>query len=150
MISAGLVPFRFTRDLEILIAHPGGPFWVRKDVGSWSIIKGRLEEGEDPREAAAREFEEETGWDVPPGEWLELGSIVQRSGKQVMGFAVNAPDLDPDRLDPGHFTMRWHGRTHSFPEIDRVRWCTRSEAKRLLLAEQAPFFDRLAESMPPD
>lgn len=149
MISAGLVPFRFARDLEILIAHPGGPFWARKDVGSWSIIKGRLEGDEDPREAAAREFVEETGWDLPPGEWLELGSIVQRSGKQVMGYGVNAPDLDPDRLDPGRFTMRWRGRTRSFPEIDRVRWCNRSEAQRLLLAEQVPFFDRLAELMPP-
>lgn len=149
MVSAGLIPFRFDRDLEILIAHPGGPFWERKDAGSWSIIKGKLEGEEDAREAAAREFEEETGWTVPPGEWLELGSIVQRSGKQVMGYAVNAPDLDPRRLDPGHFAMRWHGRTRSFPEIDRVRWCSRSDAQRLLLAEQMPFFDRLAALMPP-
>ena len=149
MISAGLIPFRFDGDLEILIAHPGGPFWAKKDAGSWSIIKGRLEDGEDPRAAAEREFGEETGWGIPPGTWLDLGSIVQRSGKQVVGYAVDAPHLDPAQLDPGHFTMRWRGRTQSFPEIDRVQWCRRGDARRLLLAEQTPFFDRLAALMPP-
>ena len=147
MVSAGLIPYRLVDELEILIAHPGGPFWARRDAGWWSIVKGRTEGDEAPREAAAREFAEETGWPVPDGTWLELGSIVQRSGKEVVGFAVEAPDLDPGRLQPGHFTMQWKGRSRSFPEIDRVRWAGRSEARRLLLASQIPFFDRIEEQV---
>ena len=147
MISAGLIPYRLVDGLEILIAHPGGPYWARRDAGWWSIVKGRVEGDEVPREAAAREFAEETGWPVPDGAWLELGSIVQRSGKEVVGFAVEAPDLDPGHLAPGHFTMRWKGRTRSFPEIDRVCWADRGKARRLLLNSQVPFFDRLAEQV---
>ena len=134
MFSAGLVPYRFSLDLEIMIAHPGGPLWARKDAGSWSIVKGRIEE---------------TGWPVPPGDWLDLGEITQRSGKRVVAWAVDAPDLDPDTLDPGHFEMRWRGKLRSFPEIDRVRWVNRSEAQLLMMPAQLPFFDRLAEQIEP-
>jgi predicted NUDIX family NTP pyrophosphohydrolase len=149
MFSAGLVPFRFSLDLEILIAHPGGPLWARKDAGSWSIVKGRIEDDEDAQTAARREFSEETGWSVPGGHWLELGEITQRSGKRVVAWAVDAPRLDPARLDPGHFEMRWRGKMQSFPEIDRVRWVNRSEARLLMLPAQLPFFDRLAEQIQP-
>ncbi len=149
MFSAGLVPYRFSRDLEIMIAHPGGPLWARKDAGSWSIVKGRIEDDEDPRTAAGREFSEETGWPVPSGHWLDLGEITQRSGKRVVAWAVDAPHLDPDSLDPGHFEMRWRGKLRSFPEIDRVRWVNRGEAQLLMMPAQLPFFDRLAEQMEP-
>lgn len=149
MISAGLIPYRFGIDLEILIAHPGGPLWERKDAGSWSIVKGRVESGEHPEEAAAREFTEETGWLVPAGEWLTLGEVTQRSGKRVMAWAIDAPHLEPDVLAPGLFEMRWHGRMQSFPEIDRVKWVNRAEAHHYLLDAQQPFFDRIAEQMVP-
>ena len=149
MFSAGLIPFRFTGDLEILIAHPGGPLWARKDAGSWSIVKGRVEGSESPIEAARREFQEETGWSAPGGEWIELGDITQRSGKRVAAWAVDAPTLDPDILEPGLFEMRWKGRLQSFPEIDRVRWVNRSEAHLLMLPAQIPFFDRLAAQIEP-
>lgn len=147
MISAGLVPYRFEMDLEILIAHPGGPLWSRKDAGSWSIVKGRVESGEMPQDAARREFTEETGWAVPNGDWLGLDEVTQRSGKRVMAWAVCAPHLDPGALEPGLFEMRWHGRMQSFPEIDRVRWVNRSEAHHYLLDAQRPFFDRLADQI---
>lgn len=149
MISAGLVPFRFSTDLEILIAHPGGPLWARKDAGSWSIVKGRIEADENSLTAAAREFTEETGWPVPEGRWVDLGEITQRSGKRVTAWAIDAPGLDPANLDPGHFEMKWRGRMRSFPEIDRVRWVNRSEAQLYMLPAQLPFFDRLAEQMEP-
>lgn len=147
MISAGLVPYRFEMDLEILIAHPGGPLWARKDAGSWSIVKGRVEPGEQSEQAARREFTEETGWPVPTGEWLPLDDVVQRSGKRVIAWAIQAPSLDPDALRPGLFEMRWRGRMQSFPEIDRVMWVNRSEAHHYLLDAQTPFFDRLAEQI---
>lgn len=149
MFSAGLIPFRFSGDLEILIAHPGGPLWARKDVGSWSIVKGRVENGESPVAAAAREFEEETGWSPPPGDWIELGAITQRSGKRVVAWAVDAPTLDPADLKPGLFQMKWKGRLQAFPEIDRVKWVNRSEAHLLMLDAQIPFFDRLAAHIHP-
>lgn len=144
MISAGLVPYRLSTDLEILIAHPGGPLWERKDAGAWSIVKGRVEGDEDARRAAAREFREETGWPAPSSDWIDLGEITQRSGKLVKAWAVEAPDLDPADLRPGQFQMRWRGRLESFPEIDRVRWVSRSDAMYCLLEAQHPFYDRLA------
>jgi predicted NUDIX family NTP pyrophosphohydrolase len=147
MFSAGLIPFRFTSDLEILIAHPGGPLWARKDAGAWSIVKGRVEPGETANTAAGREFEEETGWQTPSGEWIELGEITQRSGKRVAAWAVDAPALDPESLEPGLFEMRWRGHLRSFPEIDKVRWVNRNEAHLLMLPAQIPFFDRLAGQM---
>lgn len=149
MFSAGLIPYRYTSDLEILIAHPGGPLWARKDAGSWSIVKGRVESGESGIEAARREFQEETGWLAPAGEWIELGEITQRSGKRVAAWAVDAPTLNPQGLEPGLFEMRWKGRLQSFPEIDRVKWVNRGEAHLLMLPAQIPFFDRLAAHIQP-
>lgn len=143
-VSAGLLPYRMGDRLEVLIAHPGGPLWAKKEEGAWSVVKGELSEGEDPEVAARREFEEETGWQVPAGASLEpLGEVVQRSGKRVMAWAV-AADFDPADLRPGTFETRWLGSTRRFPEIDRVEWCSSEEAGRLLNPAQVPFLDRLA------
>ncbi len=142
--SAGLLPFRSTR--EVLIAHPGGPFFARKDAKSWSLIKGEVDPGEDVKAAAAREFAEETGWVCPVDDWIELGSVRLRSGKTVFGWGVEA-DFNPESLDPGHFTMFWHGRNQTFPEIDRVRWCEVDEARRLLNPAQITFVDRLQRTL---
>lgn len=141
-LSAGLLPFRRTPHLELLIAHPGGPLWARKDAGAWSVIKGEVGSEEDHLEAALREFAEETGWDPPSGPYHPLGDVTQRSGKRVEVWAVSA-DFDPAALAPGTFTMRWRGKTAEFPEIDRVVWCGPEEAKRLLNPAQAVFVGRV-------
>jgi predicted NUDIX family NTP pyrophosphohydrolase len=141
-LSAGLLPFRRGTPFEVLVAHPGGPFWADKDAGHWSIIKGEVHEGEDPIDAAIREFAEETGWNAPEGGWIDLGEVTLRSGKRVIAWAVEA-DLDPTQLIPGTFSMFWHGRHQRFPEIDLVRWCDPSEANRLLNPAQTAFVERL-------
>ena len=111
-MSAGLLPYRLP--FAVLIGHPGGPFFAQKDAGAWSLMKGEVAPGEEATAAAAREFTEETGWECPLDNWLDLGSIRLRSGKTVFGWAVEA-DFDPDLLDPGQFTMFWHGRNQTFP-----------------------------------
>ncbi len=128
--------------IEVLIAHPGGPLWAQKDAGHWSIVKGEVIAGEDPRDAAAREFQEETSWIPPAGDWLDLGSVRLKSGKTVLGWAVEA-ELEPADLKPGLFSMVWRGRRQEFPEIDRVAWCGPDEAQRLLNPAQAEFVPRL-------
>jgi predicted NUDIX family NTP pyrophosphohydrolase len=145
-VSAGLMPYRRRAALEVLVAHPGGPLWARKDAGHWSIVKGEVIPGEDPRDAAAREFQEETSWMVPEGVWLDLGSVRLKSGKTVLGWAVEA-DLDPADLNPGLFSMVWRGRRQEFPEIDRVLWCSPEEAQRLLNPAQAEFILRLIRAL---
>lgn len=128
------------------MAHMGGPFWARKDVGAWSVIKGEYEpERETARQAAWREFTEETGLPVPPGEPIDLGEVRQR-GKRVVAFAVEAPDLDPAALVPGTFTIEWpprSGRSLEVPEIDRAQWMDAATAREKLVAAQAEFVDRL-------
>jgi predicted NUDIX family NTP pyrophosphohydrolase len=150
-VSAGLLPYRLPTDstpgIEVLIAHPGGPYFARKDAGAWSVVKGEIGADEDPRSAALREFAEETGWQAPSDNWLELGSVRLRSGKTVTAWAV-AADFDPDSLDPGMFRIMWRGRVREFPEIDRVVWCSPAEARRLLHPAQAPFLDRLLDRVP--
>lgn len=141
-LSAGLLPFRRPDRLEVLIAHPGGPLWAKKDAGHWSVVKGQVEPGEDPRAAAAREFQEETGWPVPVAGWLDLGTVRLRSGKTVVAWAVEA-DFDPESLTPGLFSMTWRGVDRQFPEIDQVRWCEGARAGQLLNPAQAPFVTRL-------
>ena len=150
-VSAGILPFRRSPDgdLEVLIAHPGGPLWVRKDEGAWSVIKGELEPGEYPLAAAVREFTEETGWELPAGSYLDLGYVEQKSGKVVAAWAVEA-DFDPDTLTPGTFTMVWpprSGQTQEFPEIDRVAWFDLDEAARRLNPAQRAFLDRLRRAL---
>lgn len=132
--------------LEVLLAHPGGPFWARKDDGAWSVVKGELAPGEEPLAGARREFAEELGHPPPEGPVVELGEVVQRAGKRVVAFAIEG-DLDPARIVPGTFELQWpprSGRTQSFPEVDRVAWFDLPTAATKLVAGQVPLLERLA------
>jgi predicted NUDIX family NTP pyrophosphohydrolase len=145
--SAGLILFR-ERDgtLEVLLGHMGGPFWARRDAGAWSIPKGELDEGEEPRAGALREFTEELGHPPPEGPTTELGEIRQRAGKRVVAFAVEG-DFDPAQLLPGTFELQWppgSGRRQSFPELDRVAWFDLPTAKEKIVQSQIPLLERLA------
>lgn len=131
MKSAGLLPYRHNDELEVLIAHPGGPFWASKDDGAWSVIKGLVEEGEDERVAAAREFAEETGWAPPDEPWIDLGEIRLRSGKIVQVWAAPA-DYDPETLVSEMFRTKVRGSWATFPEIDRAGWFDVETARRKL------------------
>lgn len=155
--SAGLLPFRQrvhggAPSLEVLLVHPGGPFWARKDLGAWSVAKGELDDpGEtDPRAAAAREFAEELGVAAPPqGDWIELGEVRQRGGKRVRAWAVEA-DVDVTTVRSNTFELEWPPRTgvvRTFPEVDRAAWFDVPEARRRLLAAQVPFLDRLLAAL---
>ncbi len=130
--------------IALLLAHPGGPYWVRKDAGAWSIPKGEYEPDEDALAAAKREFAEELGI-VPQGECHPLGEVRQKSGKIVTAFAL-AGDLDVDAITPGMFEMEWpphSGRMQSFPEVDRVQWFAVDAARIKIVPAQAVFIDRL-------
>jgi predicted NUDIX family NTP pyrophosphohydrolase len=130
---------------EVLLVHPGGPFWARKDLGAWSIPKGELDEGEDPRACALREFAEETGTRLPDGALEDLGSVKLKSGKVVVAFAVEG-DLDPATLVSNTLELEWpprSGRTQVFPEIDRAEWFGLDAAREKLNPAQAAFVDRL-------
>ncbi len=130
---------------EVLLVHPGGPIWARRDSGWWSIPKGELDPGEDARAAALREFAEETGTRIPAGPLEELGSVRQKSGKVVTAFAV-AGDLDPATLASVTFEQEWpprSGRMQTFPEIDRAEWFGLDAAREKLIPAQAAFVDRL-------
>ena len=143
--SAGILLHRADR-AEVLLVHPGGPYWARKDAGAWSIPKGEVEEGEDPRTAALREFAEETGTRLPDGALEPLGSVKLKSGKLVHAFAV-AGDLDPEAIVSSTFELEWpprSGRTRTFPEVDRAGWFGLDEAREKLNPAQAAFVDRLA------
>jgi predicted NUDIX family NTP pyrophosphohydrolase len=131
--------------IEVLLVHPGGPFWARKDLGAWSIPKGEVDEGEDPRACALREFAEETGTQLPAGELEDLGSVSLKSGKRVLAFAV-AGDLDPAAISSNTFELEWpprSGRTQTFPEIDRAEWFPLDVARAKLNPAQAELIDRL-------
>ena len=145
-LSAGVLLYRI-RDgiVEVLIAHPGGPFWARKDNGAWSIPKGEYSEGEEPWAAAQREFTEELGLSVPPGIRVDLSQLKQSGGKVVTAFAVLA-DLDVTDARSNTFELEWpkgSGRVRKFPEVDRVGWFTVSQARVKLLKGQLGFLDRL-------
>jgi predicted NUDIX family NTP pyrophosphohydrolase len=145
-ISSGILLFR-RRDgrLEVLLAHPGGPFFARKDEGHWTIPKGEVDPGEELFAVGRREFEEETGQPLPDGPSTELGSIVQKGGKIVHGWAVEG-DLDPSAGASNTFELEWppgSGRQQAFPEIDQVAWFEPDEARRRVKATQIPFIDRL-------
>lgn len=126
----------------MLIAHPGGPWFEKKDAGSWSVIKGLVKDLEADEEAAAREFEEETGWPIPDGEWVPLGETTLKSRKVVVAWALEA-DFDLATFDPGTFTL--YGR--EYPEIDRVVWMTPDEARDKLNPAQTVFIDRLEQHL---
>ncbi len=150
--SAGLIVFRRgERGLEVLLAHPGGPFWATKDQGAWSIPKGEHTPEEDPYAAARRELEEETGMVAPAGEPIDLGEVRQRGGKLVRAWAIEG-DLDPATATSTSFTVEWpprSGTRREFPEVDRVMWCTIEEAHAKLLTAQREFLQRLVAAIPP-
>jgi predicted NUDIX family NTP pyrophosphohydrolase len=143
--AAGLLLYRrHPAGIEVLLAHPGGPFWSRKDVGAWSIPKGEIDPGEDPVAAARREFREEIGLEVT-GPVAPLGQQKQGSGKLVRIWASEG-DFDPAQLRSNTFEMEWpkgSGRTQTFPEVDRAAWFALDEARRRILPGQAPFLDAL-------
>ena len=144
--SAGIVPFRDRAGvLEVLLVHPGGPFWSKKDDGAWSIPKGEIDEGEDALQAATREMEEETGVTVQ-GELIPLGKFRQPTGKTVIAWAMRA-EIDPASIKSGTFVLEWpphSGRRAEFPEIDRAAWWSLPEAERKILRGQAPLLRTLA------
>jgi predicted NUDIX family NTP pyrophosphohydrolase len=148
--SAGILLYRVARgEPEVLLVHPGGPFWARKDAGAWSIPKGEYADGEDPQACALREFEEETGTALPRGELIELGEVKQKGGKVVTAWAAEG-DLDADAVRSNTFTMEWpprSGRTAEFPEIDRAGWFGIDTAREKLVAAQTEFLDRLVERL---
>jgi predicted NUDIX family NTP pyrophosphohydrolase len=146
--SAGILLHR-ERDggREVLLVHPGGPFWAKKDSGAWSIPKGEYEDGEDARACALREFREELGSQAPDGELVDLGDVKQRGGKVVTAWALEG-DADAEAISSNTFTLEWpprSGRTQEFPEIDRAEWFGLDEARERILAAQAPLLDRLVE-----
>jgi predicted NUDIX family NTP pyrophosphohydrolase len=144
--SAGLLLFRRMSDrVEVLLVHPGGPLWSKKDEGAWSIPKGELDPDEDPLAAARREFEEELGAPVS-GEFIALTPVRQASGKLVYAWAVEG-DFDPMTLTSSPFSMEWpprSGRQQSFPEVDRAEWFTIDEAKRKINKAQIPLLDEFS------
>jgi predicted NUDIX family NTP pyrophosphohydrolase len=149
--SAGILLYRLNGgEPEVLLVHPGGPFWAKKDEGAWSIPKGEYEDGEDPEACARREFAEETGAELAPGELADLGSVKQKSGKQVTAWAVEG-DLDPVTVTSNTFEMEWpprSGTRQSFPEVDRAEWFDLDTAREKLNPAQTAFLDRLAERLP--
>ena len=144
-MSAGVLLYRTVPDLEVLIAHPGGPFWKHRDDGAWSIPKGEPRGREDLFDAARREFTEETGLALPAEGFRPLGSVVLRSGKRVHAWGRRG-DADPGRLVSNMFTMEWppgSGRTAEFPEMDRFMWASPSLAETKLNRAQIAFVSRL-------
>jgi predicted NUDIX family NTP pyrophosphohydrolase len=146
--SAGILLHRTGADggTEVLLVHPGGPFWARKDAGAWSIPKGEITEGEDPLACARREFAEELGMPVPGGTATPLGEVRQKAGKVVTAWAVEG-DLDPASVVSNTFAMEWprgSGRLRDFPEVDRAEWFGLEEAAVRILDGQRPLLDALA------
>jgi predicted NUDIX family NTP pyrophosphohydrolase len=148
-LSAGFLMFRRPdRNVEVLLVHPGGPFWAKKDLASWSLPKGEYDEGEDPFAAAVREFEEETGM-RPNGEFIPLGQIRQPSGKLVTAWAFES-DCDCSSIRSNMFSMEWpkgSRRMQEFPEIDKGEWFTFDVARRKILKGQVGFLEKLAQHL---
>ena len=143
--SAGLLLFRREGSLEVMLIHPGGPIWAKRDVGAWSIPKGEPAEGEDLLAAARREFAEELGTSVD-GAFIALTPVRQPGGKTVHAWALEA-DFDTSTVSSNTFTMEWpprSGRRQAFPEIDRAEWFPLDEARTRILAGQAPLLDELS------
>lgn len=147
-LSAGVLLYRFRDDdaLEVLIVHPGGPFWKNKDLGAWSIPKGEFLPGQDPLKTAIREFHEETGARVT-GDFITLRPVRQAGGKLVHAFAVEG-DFDPATLISNTFEIRsGPGRGQSMPEVDRAEWCDLETARKKLNPAQADFIDQLLQRL---
>ena len=150
MKSAGILLYRRSGGrLEVLLVHPGGPFWGKKDAGAWMIPKGGIEESEDPLAAARRELAEETGIEVE-GPFLELAPIRQRGGKTVLAWACEG-DCDAAAIRSNSFSMEWppkSGRMQDFPEVDRAEWFDLETARAKLVRAQAGFIDALERELP--
>ena len=143
-ISAGILAFRLRPELEVLLAHPGGPFWAKKDAGAWTIPKGLVEPGDDLVAAARREFTEETNL-VAAGNMIELMPVMQKGGKRVHAFALEA-DFELSQFASNTFTVEWppkSGRRQSFPEIDRIAYFALSVAQQKIIAYQLPLLAEL-------
>lgn len=137
---------RRNSEIEVFLVHPGGPYWSKKDLGAWSIPKGEYLAGEEPLEAAKREFEEETGF-IPKGKFIELGDIKQAGGKLVSAWAFEG-DCDPDKLRSNTFMLEWpprSGRQIEVPEVSAGCWYSIEHARQQMLAGQRAFLDRLSE-----
>lgn len=143
--SAGILVYRIARkELQVLLVHPGGPFWSKKDLGAWSIPKGEIDDGEEPFTAAVREIKEETGLTVE-GNFIELPPIRQKSGKQVFAWAIEQ-DVELSSIKSNEFEMEWppkSGKKKYFPEIDKAAWFEIAEAKTKILEAQIPFIEEL-------
>ncbi len=146
-VSAGILAFRRNRGLELLLAHPGGPYWRNKDAGAWSIPKG-LVETDDVLACARREFNEETGF-TADGEFMPLRPIRQKSGKTVHAFAIEG-DFDLAAFASNEFEMEWpprSGKRQSFPEVDRIAYFKVATARRKILPAQRPFIEELVKRL---
>ncbi|GAA4317135.1 NUDIX domain-containing protein [Compostibacter hankyongensis] len=142
--SAGILLFRKQKKLEVLLVHPGGPFWQKKDLGAWSIPKGEIDEQEDPLAAAKREFKEETGMEID-GDFTALDPVIQKGGKTVYAWAVEG-DLDPENIAGNTFSLQWppgSGKARTYPEVDRAAWFDLPTARQKINDRQAAFLDAL-------
>jgi predicted NUDIX family NTP pyrophosphohydrolase len=150
--SGGILLFRYLAGrLQVMLVHPGGPYWENKDAGAWSIPKGLFEENEGPLEAARREFAEETGF-AAQGDFIALGELVQPSKKTVHAWALES-DLDTTRIRSNTFTLEWppnSGRIEHYPEIDKGQWFDIDEARKKITRGQAGFLDRLIDKLKSD
>jgi predicted NUDIX family NTP pyrophosphohydrolase len=148
--SAGLLLYRHRGELEVFLVHPGGPFWAKKDLGAWSLPKGEFVEGDDPLQAARREFTEETGFLIE-GEFRALEPVKQSGGKVVHAWAIEA-DCDASKVRSNSFSMEWppkSGRTQQFPEVDRAEWFTLTEARKRIIKGQIGLLDQLLSVVSP-
>jgi len=147
--SAGFLMYRRTKELvEVFLVHPGGPFWAKKDLGTWSIPKGEYDPGEDPLEVAIREFEEETGFQAS-GEFTPLASLKQPSGKVVHAWAFEG-DCDTTAIQSNTFFMEWpprSGKQQEFPEVDRAEWFRIEIARDKILKGQVGFIEELQKTL---
>jgi predicted NUDIX family NTP pyrophosphohydrolase len=147
--SAGILAYRVgDKGIEVLIVHPGGPFWAKKDMGAWSIPKGEFE-GEDGLEAAKREFQEELGQAPPSGDYQELGTVKNKSGKIIHAWVIKG-DLNIRDIKSNTFMLEWpprSGKQQEFPEVDKAGWFSLEVASQKLNAAQADFIERLADKL---
>ena len=143
--SAGILLYKMENEiLKIFLVHPGGPFWAKKDEGAWSIPKGEFDDGEDPLDAAKREFEEETGIKIS-GDFIELNPVKQKSGKVVYAWAVKG-DIDVSKIKSNEFEIEWppkSGKMKTFPEIDKAAWFDLSKANEKIIEAQSSLIREL-------